>query len=100
MILAPEREPEVPHLNFAALDNAVDRVKKSTKAYDEAYNKLMAGQAKLTPAQLKELNSELRGMEAALTDSRGLPGAGLVQAPDLCAGAVHGLWREDRAGRA
>jgi len=90
VILAPEREPEVPHLEFAALDNAVDRVKKSTKAYDEAYNKLMAGQTKLAPAQLKELNSELRQMEAALTDSRGLPGRDwfkhLIYAPGLYTG--------------
>ena len=34
----PEREPEVPYLNLAALDNAVARVKKSAKAYDEAYS--------------------------------------------------------------
>jgi N-acetylated-alpha-linked acidic dipeptidase len=89
-ILAPEREPEVPHLNFAPLDNAVDRVKKSTKAYDEAYSKLLAGQAKLTPAQLKDLNSQLRGMEAALTDPRGLPGRDwfkhLIYAPGLYTG--------------
>jgi N-acetylated-alpha-linked acidic dipeptidase len=90
VVLAPQREPEVPHLNFAPLDNAVDRVKKSTKAYDGAYNKLMAGQAKLTPAQLKELNSDLRQMEAALTDPRGLPGRDwfkhLIYAPGLYTG--------------
>jgi N-acetylated-alpha-linked acidic dipeptidase len=90
IILAPEREPEVPHLNFAPLENAVDRVKKSAKAYDEAYNKLLAGQVKLTPAQLKELNSELRGTEAALTDQRGLPGRDwfkhLIYAPGLYTG--------------
>ena len=68
----------------------MDRVKKSAKAYDEAYSKLLAGQAKLTPAQLKELNSELRGMEAALTDQRGLPGRDwfkhLIYAPGLYTG--------------
>ncbi len=90
VVLAPEREPQVPHLEFAALDNAVDRVKKSAQAYDEAYNKLMAGQARLAPAQLQELNSELRQMEAALTDSRGLPGRDwykhLIYAPGLYTG--------------
>jgi len=89
-VLAPEREPEVPHFNFAPLENAMDRVKKSTKAYDEAYNKLMSGQTKLTTAQLKELNSDLREMEAALTDARGLPGRDwfkhLVYAPGLYTG--------------
>ncbi|MBS0419290.1 MAG: M28 family peptidase [Proteobacteria bacterium] len=89
-VLAPEREPEVPHFNLAPLDNAVDSLKKSTQAYDDAYNKLMAGQAKLTPAQLKELNGDLREMEAALTDPRGLPGRDwfkhLVYAPGLYTG--------------
>jgi N-acetylated-alpha-linked acidic dipeptidase len=90
VVLAPEREPEVPHLNLAALDNAVDRVKKSAKAYDEAYNKLMAGQMKLTAAQLKALNSELRSLESALTDQHGLPGRDwfkhLIYAPGLYTG--------------
>jgi N-acetylated-alpha-linked acidic dipeptidase len=89
-VLAPEREPEVPHLNFAPLDNAVERLKKSTSAYDESYDKLMAGQTKLTTAQLKELNGDLRGLEAALTDPRGLPGRDwfkhLVYAPGLYTG--------------
>ena len=89
-VLAPEREPEVPHFNLAPLDNAVERLKKSTKAYDEAYAKLMAGQTKLTAAQLKDLNSHLREMESALTDSRGLPGRDwfkhLVYAPGLYTG--------------
>ena len=89
-VLAPEREPEVPHFNFAPLENAMERVKKSTKDYDEAYNKLMAGQTKLTTAQLKELNSDLREMEAALTDPHGLPGRDwfkhLVYAPGLYTG--------------
>jgi len=65
-------------------------VKKSAKAYDEAYNKLMSGQTKLTTAQLKELNSELRGLEAALTDQHGLPGRDwfkhLIYAPGLYTG--------------
>jgi len=90
VVLAPERRPEVPHLNFAALDNAADRVKKSAKAYDEAYNKLVAGQTKLTAVQLKELNSHLRTMEAALTDQHGLPGRDwfkhLIYAPGLYTG--------------
>jgi N-acetylated-alpha-linked acidic dipeptidase len=90
VVLAPEREPEVPHLNFAALDNAADRVKKSAKAYDEAYNKWLAGQTKLTPAHLKELNGELRTLESALTDQHGLPGRDwfkhLIYAPGLYTG--------------
>ena len=70
--------------------HSVDSLKKSAKAYDEAYNELMAGQVKLTPAQQKELNGDLREMEAALTDPRGLPGRDwfkhLVYAPGLYTG--------------
>src|SRR4051812_42633422 len=90
VVLAPERKPEVPHLNFASLENEADRVKKSAKAYDDAYSRFMAGQAKLTPAQLKELNGTLREMEAALTDQKGLPGRDwfkhLIYAPGLYTG--------------
>jgi N-acetylated-alpha-linked acidic dipeptidase len=89
-LLPPERDPEVPHLNFAPLDNVLDRLKKSTKAYDDSYAKLQAGQTKLTVAERKEVNSDLREMEAALTDPRGLPGRDwfkhLVYAPGLYTG--------------
>jgi N-acetylated-alpha-linked acidic dipeptidase len=89
-LLPPERDPEVPYLNFAPLDNVVDRLKKSTKAYDDSYAKVLAGQTKLTAAQLEEINGELREMEAALTDTHGLPGRDwfkhLVYAPGLYTG--------------
>ena len=89
-LLPPERDPEVPYLNFAPLDNVVDRLKKSTKAYDDSYAKVLAGQTKLTAAQLKEINGDLREMEAALTDTHGLPGRDwfkhLVYAPGLYTG--------------
>ncbi|HEY7639376.1 MAG TPA: M28 family metallopeptidase [Steroidobacteraceae bacterium] len=67
----PEREPEVPYLNLAALDNAVARVKKSAKAYDDAF---AARGADIGAAQAAQLNSLLRGLEATLTNARGLPG--------------------------
>jgi N-acetylated-alpha-linked acidic dipeptidase len=70
----PEREPEVPYLNLAALDNAVARVKKSTKAYDDAYAALVARGTELSASQTAQLNSLLRGLEATLTSTRGLPG--------------------------
>jgi N-acetylated-alpha-linked acidic dipeptidase len=89
-LLPPERDPEVPYLNFAPLDNIVERLKKSTAAYDDRYAKLQTGQTNLTVAQRKQVNSDLRGMEAALTDPRGLPGRDwfkhLVYAPGLYTG--------------
>jgi len=73
-VAPPEREPEVPYLNLAALDNAVARVKKSAKAYDDAYAALAARGTGLSAAQTTQLNSLLRGLEATLTNTRGLPG--------------------------
>lgn len=70
----PQREPEVPYLNLATLDNAVARVKKSAKAYDDAFASFAARGTELPAAQAAQLNSLLRGMEAALTNKRGLPG--------------------------
>ena len=73
-IAPPQREPEVPYLNLAVLDNAVARVKKSAKAYDAAYAALAARGAQLSGAQAAQLNSLLRGLEATLINTRGLPG--------------------------
>ncbi len=70
----PEREPEVPYLSLAALDNAVARVKKSAKAYDDAYAAFAARGTGLSAAQTTQLNSLLRGLEGTLTNTRGLPG--------------------------
>ncbi len=73
-IAPPQREPEVPYLNLAVLDNAVTRVKKSAKAYDAAYAALAARGTELSGAQAAQLNSLLRGLEATLINTRGLPG--------------------------
>jgi N-acetylated-alpha-linked acidic dipeptidase len=70
----PQREPEVPYLNLAALDNAVARVKKSAKAYDDAYAAFTARGTELDATQAAQLNSLLRGLEATLTSKGGLPG--------------------------
>jgi N-acetylated-alpha-linked acidic dipeptidase len=84
----PEREPEVPYLDFAALDNAVARLKKSARAYDEAQGKALGGT--LSAAKRKEVNAQLQGIEQALTDARGLPGREwykhLIYAPGLLTG--------------
>ena len=89
-VLPPAREPQVPYLNLAPLDNIVTRLKASSKAYDELYAKLDAGTLKLTPAQTKELNGLLQGLEQTLTVPRGLPGREwykhLVYAPGLLTG--------------
>jgi N-acetylated-alpha-linked acidic dipeptidase len=89
-VLPPAREPAVPYLNFAALDNIVLQLKISAKAYDAAYSKLDAGEVKLTAAQIDELNGLLQGMEQTLTAMRGLPGREwfkhLIYAPGMLTG--------------
>ena len=90
VVLPPTREPAVPYLNLAPLDNIVDRLKTSAKAYDAAYAKLEAGEVQLTPAQIGELNGLLQGMEQTLAPEHGLPGREwykhLVYAPGMLTG--------------
>jgi N-acetylated-alpha-linked acidic dipeptidase len=90
VVLPPAREPAVPYLNFAALDNIVLQLKTSAKAYDAAYAQLEAGELKLTAAQIDELNGLLQGMEQTLTAARGLPGREwfkhLIYAPGMLTG--------------
>jgi N-acetylated-alpha-linked acidic dipeptidase len=74
VVLPPDREPAVPYLNFTPLDNIASRLKASAKAYDDLYAKFAAGTLRLTPAQIRELNGLLQGMEQALTTAQGLPG--------------------------
>ena len=89
-VLPPAREPKVPYLDFAPLDNAVPRLKASAKAYDALYAKLQAGEIKLSPVQVGELNALLQGMEQSLTQARGLPGREwfkhLIYAPGMLTG--------------
>jgi N-acetylated-alpha-linked acidic dipeptidase len=72
-VLPPAREAEVPYLNLAPLDNAVARLKRSAKAYDELYAHQLAAGTKLPDAKAAELDVLLAGLEQALTDARGLP---------------------------
>jgi N-acetylated-alpha-linked acidic dipeptidase len=73
VVLPPPREPAVPYLVFAPLDNVVTRLKASAAAYDSLHAKLDAGTLQLTPTQTNELNALLQGMEQTLTNARGLP---------------------------
>jgi N-acetylated-alpha-linked acidic dipeptidase len=70
----PAREASVPFLNFAPLDNAVLRLKRTAKSGDEALDKLSAPECRLSDAQAAALDDLLLGMEQALTYPQGLPG--------------------------
>jgi N-acetylated-alpha-linked acidic dipeptidase len=68
---APTPLKSVPHFNFAPLENAVDRLKKSAKAYDTALAANGASQSEKTKSELFELT---RQTEESLAPDVGLPG--------------------------
>ncbi len=72
--VAPPRESAVPYLDFAPLDNALVRLKRSAKAYDHAFANASAAGLALSPAQRNQVNAALQGMEQTLLDRKGLPG--------------------------
>jgi N-acetylated-alpha-linked acidic dipeptidase len=86
----PATESEVPYLDFAPLDNAVERLKRSAKAYDEAYQHAAGNGLAIESAQRAELNRLLQGLEHALTSDDGLPGRPwfkhLIYAPGMLTG--------------
>jgi N-acetylated-alpha-linked acidic dipeptidase len=73
-LLPPAPEEAVPEVDFAPLESAVAQLRRSARAYDEAYTRLNTGELKLGVAQRRQLNRLLQGMEQKLTDPRGLPG--------------------------
>lgn len=86
----PEREAAVPVLNFAPLDNALLRLKKSTKAFDDAMTTAQKTGLKLNTAKRTEINTTLRTLEQTLLDPVGLPGRDwfrhMIYAPGLKTG--------------
>jgi N-acetylated-alpha-linked acidic dipeptidase len=86
----PQREGEVPFLDFAPLDNAAERLERSARAYDAAYAGAAAAGLTLADAQRAQLDALLQGIEQALTDERGLPGRPwyqhLIYAPGMLTG--------------
>jgi len=82
----PDREIDVPSLDFTPLDTALSRLKASAAAYDRA-----AGSATgIAPEKLAKADAIIQGAEQAMTDDRGLPGRPwykhLIYAPGLLTG--------------
>ncbi|HSM36439.1 MAG TPA: transferrin receptor-like dimerization domain-containing protein [Longimicrobiales bacterium] len=71
----PAAEEEVPHLNFAPLQNAIERLKKSAADYDRMLHAALTQGAAL-PADLAPLNARLIATERAMTHPEGLPRRG------------------------
>jgi len=86
----PQRNAEVPYLNFAELDNAVARLEQSAKAFDRQYARLAAAEDADSNASRERLNAMLTELEQSLTDPRGLPGREwyqhMIYAPGLHTG--------------
>ena len=71
---APPRADEVPYLNFSELDNAVQKLEQSAKAFDKEYARLDASNDAALNVERERVNSTLSILEQSLTDPRGLPG--------------------------
>lgn len=86
----PEREAAVPVLNFAPLDNALLRLKKSTADCDAAISNALKAGLKLDDSKRTALNATLRTLEQTLLDPAGLPGRDwfrhMIYAPGLKTG--------------
>ena len=67
----PTALDRVPHIEFAQIENAVDQLKRSAKAYDEALAKDAAG---LSDARLARLQSLMSDIDQTLAPNVGLPG--------------------------
>ena len=78
----PDALDRVPHIDLAPLDNAVDRLKRSARAYHEAAAGSGAG---LSPDQLARLQALMQTIDQTLSPPGGLPGRpwykNLVYAP-------------------
>jgi N-acetylated-alpha-linked acidic dipeptidase len=71
--VAPKLESPVPYLNFAALQNSLDRLKESAQNYETSMNALFSASQGLRPEAEKSLDGILMKTERALTQSEGLP---------------------------
>ncbi len=83
--LPPAAEAVAPHLEFAVLDNAIERLKKSAGAFDEAVAKRGSGTDRLI-----QVNAVLATIDRAQLEPGGLPGRpwykSLIYAPGVLTG--------------
>jgi len=69
----PKVRPAVPHLNLAALQNAVEQLRRAARDYDQARRDREKSGKALTPEAAKRLDLLLMKTERALTRDEGLP---------------------------
>ena len=71
--VSPSKEPPVPHLTFAPLQNALDRIKTSGEEYERLLKKFALSGDPLSMPRKRALDRILLGTERALTHREGLP---------------------------
>src|SRR5207237_343344 len=71
---APNRETLPPHLNFAAIQNAIDALQRAADDYERVVQRAHEnGGAALARGSLASVNAKLLQAERAMTSSAGLP---------------------------
>jgi N-acetylated-alpha-linked acidic dipeptidase len=71
--VAPRAHEPVPHLNFAPLQNAVDRLKRAAHDYDQARRKLEKSGKAPAPEAARKVDAVVFRTERALAVPEGLP---------------------------
>jgi N-acetylated-alpha-linked acidic dipeptidase len=71
--VAPQHEEVPPHLNFAPMDNALDKLTHSAERYRKALSQKQAGLSEIQTETLRQLNAKLIDSERKLTNDDGLP---------------------------
>lgn len=64
---------QVPHLNFAPLENAVAHLNRAASAYDSAFSAQMNENITLSKSELASLNNHLQSISQSLLSKQGLP---------------------------
>jgi N-acetylated-alpha-linked acidic dipeptidase len=72
--LAPTAPDDIPRLDFRPLQEASARLKRSARAYDNAFVRASASNFLLPSSEIAELNTLLQGVEQSLSSKTGLPG--------------------------
>jgi N-acetylated-alpha-linked acidic dipeptidase len=71
--IAPPREEAPPHLNFAPMENAQERLVRSAERYKKALAQKQGTFSESDASQLAALNAKLIASERKLTNEEGLP---------------------------
>jgi N-acetylated-alpha-linked acidic dipeptidase len=71
--IAPPREEAPPHLNFAPMENAHEKLARSAERYKKALAQKQGTFSESDASQLAALNAKLIASERKLTNEEGLP---------------------------